>query len=399
MKILHVNSWFQPRLGYSEYHLPNAQRALGHEVAVLTSDRFFPFPNYEATVGRLLGPRLVGAREGVEEGILAFRLPVYFEARHHVLLRGFASCVARFKPDVVHVHEAFTLPVVQSARAKGDGRFRLLVGSSMEPEVFYPQGAARRAYYLLHRLLFAGLLRRRVDAFTAVGPGALRVMERQLGLEPGRGRIVPLGADGARFFPDPAKRSRARERLGIAPDTVLFLYAGKLIAEKDVHVLAEAFSRLPRDAPARLLLLGDGPAEFVAGLKRTLAAVADRVLFQAPVPNDGLAEYFCAADVGVWPSQSSNAAVEAAMCGLPLVVNDAPTVAHYIGGDNGLSFPRGDVAALAKILGFLCRDSGERRRLAGNSREYSARSLSWEVIARRYLDIYGETGAAAGSPP
>src|SRR5437016_1249702 len=109
MRVLHVSSWFQPQLGYSEYHLPIAQQRLGHTVAVLTSDRFFPFPDYEATTRPLLGERVVGSGTREEYGLRAYRLPIAFEYRHHLWLRGFAGALAEFKPDVVHVHEPFTL--------------------------------------------------------------------------------------------------------------------------------------------------------------------------------------------------------------------------------------------------------------------------------------------------
>ena len=89
MKILHVSSWFQPQLGYSEYHLPLAQQNQGHTVAVLTSDRYFPFPEYDTTVKPLLGKRIVGSGQREERGLNVTRLPVAFEYRHHLWLRGF----------------------------------------------------------------------------------------------------------------------------------------------------------------------------------------------------------------------------------------------------------------------------------------------------------------------
>ena len=62
---------------------------------------------------------------------------------------------------------------------------------------------------------------------------------------------VPLGVDLDLFHP--ARRDPAlRERLGIASDTLLLVYAGRLDSEKEVHVLAEAVARLLEEA-GRLL--------------------------------------------------------------------------------------------------------------------------------------------------
>jgi hypothetical protein len=42
MKIIHVIDYFQPQLGYQETFLAKEQAKQGHEVYVLTSDRYNP---------------------------------------------------------------------------------------------------------------------------------------------------------------------------------------------------------------------------------------------------------------------------------------------------------------------------------------------------------------------
>ena len=55
MKIVHLTSYFQPQLGYQEYFLAREHIKLGHDVWVVTSDRYFPFPDYDKTVKNILG--------------------------------------------------------------------------------------------------------------------------------------------------------------------------------------------------------------------------------------------------------------------------------------------------------------------------------------------------------
>ena len=57
MKILHIINYFQPQLGYQEYFLAKEQVKMGHKVYVVTSNLYFPFPNYEQTFQNILGPR------------------------------------------------------------------------------------------------------------------------------------------------------------------------------------------------------------------------------------------------------------------------------------------------------------------------------------------------------
>lgn len=402
MKILHVSSWFQPQLGYSEFHLPTALQRLGHSVAVLTSDRYFPFPDYAATVQPLLGGRIVGSGKQVEYGLLAYRRPIAFEYRHHMWLRGFESAVRDFRPDIVHVYQAFTLPTLQSALAKLKYDYGLVVSSSMEKEVFYPQAIERRAYYRLYSIMAGPILRDRVDAFTAVGVGARDIVAQVLGIRGEKVAIFPLGADSERFRFDPVARGEIRRELGIADGVVLVVYAGKLIPRKDVHVLMEALRHIDSHTALAVLLLGNGTPDYKARLDDIAGAARSSVFFRPAVPNSELPRYMSAADIGVWPSESSNAAIEAALVGLPLVVSASEATQHYIAGENGLAFTRGDASALAGNLERLAISPELRRQMGARGRDHMTRLMSWHSAALRaaalYQDVISSRGCGAAIP-
>lgn len=388
MRIVHVSSWFQPKLGYSEFHLPKAQAKLGQTVSVITSDRFFPFPDYDETVGKLLGPRIVGHGDGVEEGVAVLRLRVRFEIRHHMWLLGLADALERLKPEVIHLHEAFTLPVVQCSQWARRNHVPLLIASSMEQEVFKDMDFQRKVYYGLHKRFIAPLIRKTDVAFTAVGPGARAILSAQMDVAHEKVEIIPLGADSDRFRFDEAQRSALRLRLGIDPGSVVIIYAGKIIEEKDIHVLAEAVAGARNSSRIVLLLVGEGKADYKAKISATLGASVVRCIFQPTVRNEELPAYFSASDLGVWPSQSSNSAVEAALIGLPLIVSDVPATKHYIAAGNGLAFRRGDVAELSNSIDRLVDDKDGRGRMSALGRKHMSDSMTWNAISLRYMETY-----------
>jgi glycosyltransferase involved in cell wall biosynthesis len=388
MRILHVASWFQPQLGYSEYHLPVAQQRLGHTVAVVTSDRYFPFPNYASTVRPILGQRVVGPSVREELGVLAYRLPVLFEYRHHLWLRGLKRVISEFKPDVVQTHQAFSLPVIQAAIAKRQIPFKLIIKSSMEKEVFYPQAGLRRVYYRLFSTIAAPFLRRQIDVFSAVGAGARDIVAEIFRLTPLSVEILPLGADSEKFRRNETARKLIRSRLGIGEDVVLAVYAGKLISNKDIHVLTEAIARADVSSKLAVLVVGNGSSEYTSRLKESAAFATCPVFFHPAVPNDELPSYFSAADIGVWPAESSNAAIEAALTGLPLVVSRTEATQHYISASNGLAFERGDAQGLLDCLSAIAADADLRKRMGERGRLYCEKNLSWAAIARRSIRMY-----------
>ena len=74
MRIVHVVDYSMPQMGYQEFLLPKYNAAAGHEVIILTSDRYFPVPNYEDTWKEFLGPRIIGCKSEIIHGVQIERL-------------------------------------------------------------------------------------------------------------------------------------------------------------------------------------------------------------------------------------------------------------------------------------------------------------------------------------
>ncbi len=205
------------------------------------------------------------------------------------------------------------------------------------------------------------------------------------------------GVDGGRFHP--AKRDpELRRSLGFAPEDRVFVYCGRLAAEKNLPLLMSAFRHLasPR---ARLLLIGDGP------LREQLAAQADtRVVFTGYRQGEELARLYAAADVMTFPSLTEtfgNVMLEAMAAGLPVVGFNVPGPKDVIRpGETGRLLETIDAAALAGAMAELMEDEQERRRLGVNARAYALRQ-NWfainDVVRQAYQELCRERPAKPGA--
>ena len=63
MKILIGSDDFQTEIGYAKPQIAKALKKRHHDITVLTSDRYFPFHNYESSVYKTLGNRI--KRKGI----------------------------------------------------------------------------------------------------------------------------------------------------------------------------------------------------------------------------------------------------------------------------------------------------------------------------------------------
>lgn len=131
--------------------------------------------------------------------------------------------------------------------------------------------------------------------------------------------------------------------------------AGRLSRQKNFPLLIEAFTLLRRQRPARLLILGDGPAKSKAALTELaarLGVAADvRIAGYEPNPMRVFARAGLFVLSSLWEG-ASNVLLEAMACGCPVVAVNCPTgVKEQLdGGRIGPIVPMNDAPALARAM-------------------------------------------------
>jgi len=260
-----------------------------------------------------------------------------------------------------------------------------------------------------------GPLTRLVNRLTARASDRVLAVSRAVGeravardgVPRGRVAIVPNGI--ASVDPDPRTRARLRRALGLGERDVLFLYLGRLHAEKGPDLLALALQSLGTRLPAgwRCVLVGDGPEK--AALVKACAGLGSRVLLAGA--RGRVAPWLEACDVLVLPSREEGMPVAA----LEAMAHGRAVVATAVGGtpevvresETGCLVPPGDAPALAAALETLARDADLRGRMGERGRAVARGQFSLESMAEGTLREYrsllegaegaGERAAAAAN--
>ncbi|MDQ1816466.1 glycosyltransferase [Massilia sp. CCM 9210] len=187
----------------------------------------------------------------------------------------------------------------------------------------------------------------------------------------------PLGIDIHTFCPQ-RRSASLRERLGLAPETRLLVYAGRFTAEKKLTVLIDAVRKL--GPPYHLLLIGGGGA--VPHCART-----SRIAFQRD--QRVLAGLLASCDVLVHPGDCETFGLivpEAMACGLPVVGTSGGSVAELIDDKTGIVVPPNSVDSLAAGIEALFRMD-----LAAMSRAASRKAheyYDWNRIMPQLMNRY-----------
>ena len=124
-----------------------------------------------------------------------------------------------------------------------------------------------------------------------------------------------------------------RKTLGFKEDDFIVVYSGRLIKEKGIEELIDAFIQLKDYPLIKLLILGGSfygisqSNPFLDNLKKKCATIKSQIVFTSFIPYEQLPNYLKVGDVAVVPSMWEEpfglTCVEAMAAGLPLIATNS----------------------------------------------------------------------------
>ncbi|HEY4613669.1 MAG TPA: glycosyltransferase family 1 protein [Bacteroidota bacterium] len=197
-------------------------------------------------------------------------------------------------------------------------------------------------------------------------------------------QYLPNGVDLTLFHPR-HRSNEWRERFG-AKDRPIVLFVSRLVWEKDLRVLAEAYSLLrSRNLDFEMVIVGDGPAQ--TELQRMMPGAH----FLGYQSGKALAECFASADIFAFPSTTETfglVTAEAMASGLAVVAAKAGGAVGIIEeGRTGLFAQPLKSADLAQKVEWLIDNQTERWKIAEQAIR-SAQEFRWEKILSRLFTSY-----------
>ncbi len=297
-----------------------------------------------------------------------------------------ARFLRRARPDVLLVSLDHNNIAAMLARRLARGRTRLVVcqHNALSAEASHMAGWKYRAVPLAYRILQGA-----ADGIVAVSAGVADDLARTSGIA--RRRISVIH--------NPVISGDFDRRAGAALDDPWFatsappvlVAVGRLVEQKDPQTLLRAFAQVP--APARLVLLGEGPLRTELETLAGQLGLGSRVRFAGfqanPLPWVRRAAGLVLASryEGL-----GNVLIEALGCGTAVVSTDCPHGPAEIleNGRHGALVPVGDVEALAAAMRALLscpRDPGALRTRAA---EFTA-----EHAVARHLELFASLGVPA----
>lgn len=241
-------------------------------------------------------------------------------------------------------------------------------------------GATRR----LVRFALARLLRRARSKTVVQNPDDRAFV---LGLGVPEDNIVVIAGSGV-------DTERLRPLPEPSPPPVTAAYVGRMLADKGVLTLIEAFSSLGgRGVAFKLLLAGDcdkeNPGSLAPEQLREFASLYG-IEWLGHVAD--IRTVWARANFAVLASRREGlpkSLLEAAACGRAMVATDAPGCREIaIEGVTALTVPVDDAKALARAMETLAGDQSLRKRFAANARSLVEAKFSADAIGKETVALY-----------
>ena len=219
---------------------------------------------------------------------------------------------------------------------------------------------------------------RRLPRIVTVSESSRRDIAAQMGVEPGRMTVVPVGVDHTVFRPiDDVTPIPGRIMVTSSSDVPM----------KGLVPLLEAVAKLRTEREVELLVIGNPRPDGRVARAIERLGLGPAVRCVTGISDEELARQYGQAEVAVVPSLYegfSLPAIEAMACGVPLVATTGGALPEVVGtdGDTGLLVPPGDPGALATAIARLLDDPELRARLGESGRQRVLGRFTWQVTAR-----------------
>jgi glycosyltransferase involved in cell wall biosynthesis len=199
-------------------------------------------------------------------------------------------------------------------------------------------------------------------------------MMQSLGIPRERLVLTPGAVDNEWWIKQAGKvdRSAVRRTWGLDEDSRVVLFCAKLQRWKRPLDALNAFARA--EVPgSHLVYAGEGPLRRDLESQATSLGIRAHVHFFGFINQSQLPAVYRASDVLVLPSAYEPFGLvvnEAMLCGCPAIVSDRVGAGHdlVLKGQNGNTFPSGDVDALAALLRETLCDRDRLRRMGEAAR-------------------------------
>lgn len=342
MKIVHLcisQSYFDG-WGYQENLIPAYQADMGHDVCVISTNKFYPHWLKKEEEDKILAKGEI-YKDG---NIKVRRIKVLRVLGTHVVFTyNLYKTLMKERPDIIFYHEMTNFSTIICAVYK---LFHPKVSYFIDSHTDKRNSASTKISEWFYFKGFLTLMHKFIAPFVTyyygVTPSRCNFLLSHYGVSPRKMKFLPIGCD-TKLADTIASKSELREKYQLPSDSFVVVSGGKMGKFKGTECLINAVEQLRGEGHRiELVLFGvylDEETKCLAESKKWIHTYGwcDR--------NTTL-ELLKLADVASWPIHHTTLNEDAIAVGTPLVIRKTTTTEHLVDKNGEFLFSIGDVDEL-----------------------------------------------------
>lgn len=297
------------------------------------------------------------------------------------------------RPFIVHTHtpKAGTIGMIAAWLTNVPNRLHTVAGLPLLETV----GIKRKLLNFVERITYACANHVYPNSF-----GLMEIIVKERLCEAGKLKVLASGSSNgintqyfsrSHFSIDQNKE--LRKKLNIKYNEFVFIFVGRIVSDKGINDLVEAFCNLyEENNNIKLLLVGPKEEELDSLRPSTEEIIEDHAGVITTGYRDDVRPYFSISNALVFPSYREgfpNVVMQAGAMGLPAIVSDINGCNEIIiEGKNGMIVPPKNRQALINSMRILIDDTRYYDELRENARRMITERYEQDVVWRALLSEY-----------
>lgn len=298
--------------------------------------------------------------------------------------------IRRFRPHIVHTHtpKAGLLGMIASFLCRVPVRIHTVAGLPLMESVGMKKWLLRITEHVTYRCA--------IEVYPN-SKGLMNFIQKQFPGSATKLRLIGKGSsngiDTEYFQPTDVLHALARtlrEKLDIPANAVVFSYLGRVVRDKGLVELVDAFEEMPSES--WLLLIGPPEPDLDPLPERTLLKISSHPRIVSAGFQSEIRTWLLASDIFVFPSYREgfpNAVMQGACLERACIVSDINGCNEIIqNNDSGLVVPPRNRAALQVAMLSLYHQPELRERFGKEARRFVVNSFSRSFVWNELLATY-----------
>jgi 1,2-diacylglycerol 3-alpha-glucosyltransferase len=386
VKILHccLAAFYIDNYSYQENVLPKMHKLLGLDVKILASTETY-------ISNKQLGyvkPSTYFNEDGIEVTRVAYVkwIPGFLgkKIRKYV---GVSKVLNDFKPDVIFLHDAQFLSVLEIRRfLKANKEVKLFADCHTD---FINSGRGWVSKNILHKLLYKkiiSLIEPFVISFYGTLPIRCEFLNEVYGVPEGKIELLCLGADDSIY--DFSKKNEInnsfRKKYDIPNENFLIITGGKIDERKKIHFLLEGFKNVEENSIS--LVVFGVPNKKMEDVIKPYTNIKN-IVFTGWMDSKGIYEIMLSADLAIYPGTHSVLWEQSIGVGIPCVFKRWKGIEHVDVGGNCIFLEDSNVDEITSVLTKVIKEKELYKELKANAMSHGPSNFAYSEIAKKAIKI------------